>query len=79
MPTLNCLSGPFIISIFSSRVSSYHHVLSISSAHFITAGTIDLKLCTYVALDHMGVQTEFQSDLSLGLAMVARTENTKSA
>jgi hypothetical protein len=41
---------------------------SVSRAHFVTAGAIDLKLCTYVPLGEITVQTKFWSDLILGLA-----------
>jgi hypothetical protein len=54
--------------IFSSRVSSYNHVLSVSRARFITAGAIDLKLCRYVPQGEMTLQTKIWSDLILDLA-----------
>jgi hypothetical protein len=55
--------------IFSSCVSSYNHVLSVvSMARFVTAGAIDLKLCTYVPLGEMILQTKIRSDLILDLA-----------
>jgi hypothetical protein len=41
---------------------------SVSRAHFVTAGSIDLKLCTYVPLGDMTLETKFWSDLILGLA-----------
>jgi hypothetical protein len=41
---------------------------SVSRARFITAGAIDLKVCTYVPLGEMNVQTKFWSNLILGLA-----------
>jgi hypothetical protein len=69
----------FRLSVFSSRVGSYNDVLSslsVSRACFVTAGAIDLKLCTYVPPGEMSVQTIFRSDLILGLA---KTENAKSA
>jgi hypothetical protein len=40
----------------------------VSTARFITAGPIDLKLFRYVPLGEMSVQTKFWSDLILGLA-----------
>jgi hypothetical protein len=40
---------------------------SVSRALFITAGPIDLKLCTYVPLGQITVKTKFRSDLILGL------------
>jgi hypothetical protein len=43
-------------------------VSSVSRARFLTAGAIDLKLCTYVTLGEMSVQTKFRSDLILSLA-----------
>jgi hypothetical protein len=36
---------------------------SVSRSRFVTAGAIDLKLCTYVPLGEMTVQTNFRSDL----------------
>jgi hypothetical protein len=38
------------------------------TARFVTAGAIDLKLCAYVPVGEISVQTKFRSDLILGLA-----------
>jgi hypothetical protein len=63
--------------MFSWRVSSYNRVLSVvvvrrpsyvCRARFVTTGAIDLKLCAYVSLGEMTLQTKFRSDLILGLA-----------
>jgi hypothetical protein len=51
-------------------------VASVNMAGFITAGSIDLKLCTYVPLGKSNSQTRFRSSLILGLA---KNKNTKSA
>jgi hypothetical protein len=48
---------------------------SIRRMHFVTAGAIDLKLCTYVPLGHLTSQTKFRSYLNLGLA--TRGQNRK--
>jgi hypothetical protein len=49
-------------------------------ARFVTAGAIDLKLCTYVPQGQITAQTKFRSDLVPGLVTRgAKTENTKSA
>jgi hypothetical protein len=67
--------------LFSSRVSSYNHVLSVfvvvrrlgpssfSRARFVTAGSIELKRCIYIPLGEMSLQTKFRSDLILGLSL----------
>jgi hypothetical protein len=52
---------------------------AVSRAGFVTAGAIDLKLCTYVPLGEMTVQTKFRSDLILGLATRGQKPKTKSA
>jgi hypothetical protein len=49
---------------------------SVSMACFVTAGAIDLKLCTYVPLGK-NISTSQTTFWSLGLA--TKTENTKSA
>jgi hypothetical protein len=41
---------------------------SVGRARFVTAGAIDLNLCTYVPIGHLTSQTNFRSDLILGLA-----------
>jgi hypothetical protein len=46
-------------------------------ACFVTAGAIDMKLCTCPSFGQITPQTKFQSDLILGLA--TKTEKTKSA
>jgi hypothetical protein len=51
---------------------------SVSRARFVTAGAIDLILCTYVPLGEMSIQTKFWSDLILALA-TRETKNAKSA
>jgi hypothetical protein len=51
--------------------------LFVSTAHFVSAGAIDPKLCTYVLLG-MSNQFSVQSDSWLG-HHVAKTKNTKSA
>jgi hypothetical protein len=48
---------------------------SVSMARFVTAGAIDLNLCTYVPLGKSSSQATFQFSLILGLA----TRGTKSA
>jgi hypothetical protein len=59
-------------TVFSSRVSSScNQMLSVSTARFVTNVAVDLKLCTYVPLGEISVQTKFRSDLIL--------ENTRSA
>jgi hypothetical protein len=56
-------------TVFSSpEMSFYDHVLSVNMARFVNAGSIDLKLCTYVPLGHMTQQTKIRSDLILSLA-----------
>jgi hypothetical protein len=56
---------------------------SVSREHFVTAGSIDLKLCTYVPLDEMTLrdQISVRSDSWLGHQdrQEAKTENAKSA
>jgi hypothetical protein len=54
-------------------------VASVGRAHFVAAGTIDLKLCTYVSLGEMTVQAKFRSDLILGLATRGPKVKTQSA
>jgi hypothetical protein len=41
---------------------------SVCTAIFVTAGTIDLKLCTYMPLGLITSQTKFQSDLVISWA-----------
>jgi hypothetical protein len=60
LPFLARLRGPYTITW---RPSS-----SVSRAHFVTAGAIDPKLCTYVPLGKSNSQIKCRSSLILGLA-----------
>jgi hypothetical protein len=68
---------------FSLYVSLYDYGMrcpsSVCRARLVTAGAIDLKLCTYVPLGQMtSDQISVQSDSWLG-QQGSKTENTKSA
>jgi hypothetical protein len=53
---------------YISPMSYMRCLLSVYMACFVTAGAIDLKLCTYVPLGKRNAQTKFWFVLILGLA-----------
>jgi hypothetical protein len=52
---------------------------SFSRARFVTAGSIDLKLCTYVPLGEMILETKFRCDLIPGFVTRGPKLKTQSA
>jgi hypothetical protein len=50
---------------------------SVSRARFVTAGAIDLKLCTYVPVGEMTLQTNFRSDQILACFVTAGSIDLK--
>jgi hypothetical protein len=58
-----CSQWAYVIMRYLSSIRRHN-----SKARFVTAGAIDMKLCTYVPLGQMTWQTKFWPDLILGLA-----------
>jgi hypothetical protein len=58
----------FLAHVWALTMTCCPSSSSVSRACFVTAGAIYLKLCTYVPLGEMTLETKFWSDLILGLA-----------